>query len=276
MKRRLLSIALFSWIMVLPFLAGGCKKNDRVDISSDTIRIFEDEDSDKENNSDKEDEKDTNNTADNSDDKDLKNTVDNSDDKDSNDIANNSEEIDFDYEKLGVKPYSYSSSDDFELSDELKATITTMYAVVGDWKSEDVKEEGWEKRFVNSFLLNSWYEPAYVESKTNVSKEEAEYVHYSLTGQKMNFKGMDDDDFIDRSQCSSPFNYSYMDSYTLEKADEDGCTINAVIITQYKYVDDNGDLDVRDESVEISVVLAKNPYSCFEGYSIESINTCSD
>ena len=54
MKRRLLSIALFSWIVVLPFLAGGCQKNDRVDISSDTIRIFEDEDSDKENNSDKE------------------------------------------------------------------------------------------------------------------------------------------------------------------------------------------------------------------------------
>lgn len=177
-------------------------------------------------------------------------------------------EFGFDFDKLGVKPYSYSS-EEFELSDDLKGAIVEMFASTKNWKTTDAYEPEWEEIFIDRFLLNSWYGPKYIESKSVITKEEAEYIQFSLTGERLYFN-MDEDVLIDRSKSSSPFNYTYMDSYLVTKQ-EDSYWVDSVIKTQYKYINDDGELDVKEKTEKVLITLKENPYSCFDGYSIEDI-----
>ena len=59
---------------------------------------------------------------------------------------NNSDKVqDIDFDELGVTPYSdYKDITEFELSDDLKGAIETMYSTVQNWEPEDISEEGWE------------------------------------------------------------------------------------------------------------------------------------
>lgn len=176
--------------------------------------------------------------------------------------------LDFDFEELGVKPYSYSS-DSFELSDNLKEAIVEMFASTKNWKNSDAWKSGWEESFIDGFILNSWYSPDYIASKSVVTKEEAEYIQFSLTGERIYFNS-DEEFFFKTSDSSSPFNYTYMESYFITES-QDSYWMEAVFVTQYKYINDDGELDIKEKSEKAAVILKENPYSCFDGYSIDKI-----
>ena len=182
----------------------------------------------------------------------------------------------FDLKALGVKPRTYdTTADTFELSENMQETIANMCAVYGNFNSGDAAEqEDWKDVFVRRLLLNSWYSPECIKDKDVITKEEAEYIQYSLTGVRLHL-AMGDDEVIDRSEASSPFNETHMGSYTISESDK-GYVIDAEIITKVKYINGDGDLDVKDDISEVSVLLKENPYSCFDGYSIESIKNLTE
>lgn len=182
----------------------------------------------------------------------------------------------FDLKALGVKPRTYdTTADTFELSENMQETIANMCAVYGSWNSGDVAEqEDWKDVFVQRFLLNSWYSPEFIKDKDVITKEEAEYIQYSLTGERLHL-AMGDDEVIDRSEASSPFNETYMGSYTVSESDK-GYVIDAEIITKVKYLNVDGEVDVKEDISEVSVLLKENPISCFDGYSIESIKNLTE
>ena len=176
----------------------------------------------------------------------------------------------FDFKKLGVKPHTYDTTETFELSYNMQEAITNMYSVCGNWYSGFAsQDDNWKDSFIRSFILNSWYEPEYIHGKGTVTKEEIEYVQYSLTGARLSFP-MADDEIIDRSESSSPFNEAHMESYSISKRD-DGYLIYANILKKVKYINLDGDIEIRDDYDYVAIELKENPYSCFEGYSINSI-----
>ena len=261
MKRRLFKALMFSGFLLLSVFAAGCTKEHTIQDSEQDIVT------------DEEKNKDTSLEM-----ASAPKTVENTVEEEQENKSDKVQDIDFD--ELGVTPYSdYKDITEFELSDDLKGAIETMYSTVQNWEPEDISEEGWEESFIDRFLLNSWYNPYYISSKNKVSKEEAEYVQYSLTGQKLFFDDMNENDVIDRSKSSSPFNRVYIDSYsvygytdpfTATNPDE-GYLIYADIVTQYSFLDENGELDMKDDVNHVSIILIKNPYSCFDGLSIKSI-----
>ena len=176
----------------------------------------------------------------------------------------------FDFEKLGVKPHTYDTTETFELSENMQQAIANMYSVCGNWSSQFAnQDEYWKDSFISNFILNSWYEPEYIHGKSTVTKDEIEYVQYSLTGARLYFP-MGDDEVIDRSKASSPINETHMESYSVSKRD-DGYLIYADILTKVKYINTDGDIDVRDDYDYVAIILKENPCSCFDGYSIDSI-----
>ena len=66
-----------------------------------------------------------------------------------------------------------------------------------------------------------------------------------------------------------------MGSYTISESDK-GYVIDAEIITKVKYINEDGEVDVKDDMSEVSVLLKENPISCFDGYSIESIKNLTE
>lgn len=176
----------------------------------------------------------------------------------------------FDLDELGVNPYSYAgSSDEFQLSGNLQNAIVYLYALYGDWDSSDVNDECWQDLFIDSYILNSWYTPDYLNDKSVVTIEEAEYVQYSLTGERLYFDG-DEQLSFDRSRCSSPFIHRYMYSYSAMKVD-DGYTVNAIIISNMETCNVTGEVIVEPVAVYTEISIAENPYSCFDGYSVKDI-----
>lgn len=183
------------------------------------------------------------------------------------------EEALFDYDALGIKPVEYG--DEFEMGENLKAGLTNLiYPDYEDGKWDNSKladDQNWKDSFINSYLQNSWFSFDYMNyvgenSDGFMSKEQVEYAQYSLTGTYIEF-----DDGVDLSQASSGFGIGEIDSYTVDKYDkEDDAVEITVKYSKYEEIaaSEPGD---PDHAFDVKVVLKKDPYSCFDGYNVVSL-----
>ena len=119
--------------------------------------------------------------------------------------------------------------------------------------------------------MNSHYSFEYLNDLTEknsniIDEEQAEYMSYSLTGVKSDFTLAEP---LDYNNASSFLNDVYVESYTSEPID-DGVLIHAVITTTEQTLE-NDDVIVSNVSYNADVKLITNPSSCFDGYSIYSL-----
>lgn len=191
-------------------------------------------------------------------------------------------EINFDYEKLGVEPHTYVSSlNDFKLSDAQKGAILLLVDSYYNWTSEDAYDDEWWNIFQKYFLQNYYdygckYFNGISEIRNQVTKEEAEYLQYSLTGEKIlcpeeNGEVITISDYVD-----APFiKETTIEEYTVE-GNSETVLVHATLHNQHVSYDKELGEVIADCSWKIDVVLKRNPYSCFDGYSIMSIKETDD
>ena len=160
---------------------------------------------------------------------------------------------------------------DFKLSDDLAGAIALIAQSYNEFDSTSVEGEAWQEFFTSHFLMNSHYGFEYLNDLTEknsniIDEEQAEYMSYSLTGVKSDFTLAEP---LDYNNASSFLNDVYVESYTSEPID-DGVLIHAVITTTEQTLE-NDDVIVSNVSYNADVKLITNPSSCFDGYSIYSI-----
>ena len=160
---------------------------------------------------------------------------------------------------------------DFKLSDDLAGAIALLAQSYNEFDSTSVEGEAWQDFFTSHFLMNSHYGFEYLNDLTEknsniIDEEQAEYMSYSLTGVKSDFTLAEP---LDYNNASSFLNDVYVESYTSEPID-DGVLIHAVITTTEQTLE-NDDVIVSNVSYNADVKLITNPSSCFDGYSIYSL-----
>lgn len=181
-----------------------------------------------------------------------------SDDRDSSQL--------FDYEQLGVSEYEYPS--EFELKDDLREAIIQLGLHYEDFGEDVISKSSWEDEFTSMMILNSRCSFGYLDEITEenhglVTKNQAEYIQYSLTDVRLDFS-MKEEDVLDLSEASSGYGFGDILSYDFQEK-EAGINLTAVL-----GVGQDGS-DEYIKQMKLNVELVKNPYSCFDGYSIKSL-----
>ncbi|SDB40673.1 hypothetical protein SAMN02910298_02001 [Pseudobutyrivibrio sp. YE44] len=183
-------------------------------------------------------------------------------------------EDEFDFEKIGVKEYVYPEK--FKLSEDLKGAIALLAYSYQNFNTNDTNKDDWQEYFVSHFLLNSHYAFDYLnfiteQNDNKISEEQAEYMQFSLTGKKVDFKF---DKPLDYNDAASYLNDAYFEDYAYELEGDD-VIVHATIGVEH--TTSNGeDIVVASDTQYYDVMLTKNPYSCFSGYSISSIKSVDE
>lgn len=163
--------------------------------------------------------------------------------------------------------YEYPS--EFSMGDNLKTAITQIALSYDNFDQTSADSEWWKEWFVASFIQNSRSSFDYLDmisDKNNgeISAEELNYIHYSLTNVEVDFSSYADGT-VNRYDASSALNYGEITDWDYEDT-EDGVIVTAV-------------LEVGVEGVsavwerELTVNLVRNPNSCFDGYSVVSLSS---
>jgi|GEM_PF-5700295 len=168
-------------------------------------------------------------------------------------------------EKPGIKQYEYPA--EFSMGDNLKTAIIQLALSYDNFDRNCVDDENWKEIFVSKFIQNTRASFDYLDllsEKTGgqIDMEELYYIHYSLTGMELDFSSYADSS-LDRYDAASSFKYGSISGYDYKD------TGNGGIVT----VNFESGFDWSDsvQKRELTVILTKNPYSCFDGYSIISI-----
>ena len=169
-----------------------------------------------------------------------------------------------DYEVLGIQPYEYPA--EFCMGDNLKDAICNLAPT---FDVTHVNRENWKNYFIAFFIQNSWSSCDYLDmlSMDNdglISVEEVNYIQYSLTNTYVDFSS-EIDGYVDSHDASSPFYSRRITGYDYEYTD-DGVRVVADYEVAY-----TGSSAVYD--YKTTVELVKNPYSCYDGYSVVSISS---
>ncbi len=171
-----------------------------------------------------------------------------------------------DFESLGIAPKElYDENDKLN---NLVAALETAIAYSDDFSDEQLNNNLWQDEFMYTYVLNTNFAPEYLmeiyEDEGIATKDEVEYIHYSLTGE---YKPLDIDDKVDIRQTSSGWWSAQFENYQYENLDGEeyitGIVKKDVVGNNYSLVYD------------VVAKLIRNPYSCFDGYSIDSIQ-CTD
>lgn len=173
----------------------------------------------------------------------------------------------FSYEDLGIKEYKYP--DEFFMDDSLKRIIASLAFWYGDYDRETAKTDEWKESFIARFIQNSMFSFDYLDeidqkNDGKITAEEINYIQYSMTNTEVDYSVMIDE-YVDCRDNASFLNHAFMDEYTYE-SNEDYVTIKAIIEVEYQGSADTTQYDITAE-------LIKNPYSCFDGYSIASVRS---
>lgn len=181
--------------------------------------------------------------------------------------VNSTTEESIDYEILGIKKYEYPL--EFSIGDNLKTAITQLALSYDDFDKDSVSSGDWKEIFVARFIQNSRVSFDYLDmisDKNNghIQADELNYIQFSLTNIELDFSSYVDGS-INRMDSASPLNYGWISEYVYEYTD------NGVIVTADFEVGTDG-TDATQKRC-ITVELVKNPYSCFDGYSIVAISS---
>lgn len=172
-----------------------------------------------------------------------------------------------DFDALGIHKYNYPT--EFSIGDNLKAAIIQLALCYEKFDMGIIYSENWKETFVAKFIQNSRLSFEYLDiisdkNKGEISIAELNYIQYSLTNIEIDFSSYVNGS-INRYDASSGMSYGMISDYEFELI-EDG-----VIITADFMVGTDG-TDLKQSS-KLTVNLVKNPYSCFDGYSIVSITS---
>lgn len=169
----------------------------------------------------------------------------------------------FDYQQLGVVEYLYP--EEFVLEGDLLEAVQII-ATERSFDENFIHEDGWKKDFLNLFIYSMYDGPEYEKSINAdgrfMTREEVEYIQYSLTGEYLSYKDIPDE--IDATDCS----YSPMLSYIISDYDYeyDG---EYIIVTAEADMYSKGDAGTY--KYNLKVTLKPDKYSCFNGYNIVSL-----
>lgn len=158
---------------------------------------------------------------------------------------------------------------EFSMGDNLKTAITQLALSYESFDKNVVSSENWKEIFVARFIQNSRLSFDYLDmisDKNNgqISMEELNYMQYSLTNTEVDFSSYADGS-INRYDSASSLSYGWISGYDYEYTD------SGVIITADLEVGYDGTASMQER--EITVELVKNPYSCFDGYSVVTISS---
>lgn len=171
------------------------------------------------------------------------------------------------YDALGIKEYEYPT--EFSMGDNLKTAITELARSFDNFDEDSVHSDWWEKSFIAHFIQNSRLSFDYLEmtaEKNNgwIGIDELNYMQYSLTNVELDFSSYADAP-VNSYDSSSGYSSGLITGWDYEYTDD------GVIVTADFEVETSGSNAVWEQ--EITVNLVKNPYSCFDGYSIVSLSS---
>lgn len=150
-----------------------------------------------------------------------------------------------------------------------RAAITQLALSYENFDQDSVRSENWKENFIARFIQNSRLSFDYLDmisdqNNGQISTDELNYIQYSLTNTELDFSSYVDG-FINRNDSASPLNYGWISEYDYEY-------INSRVIITADFEAGYDGTDSMQER-EITVKLVKNPYSCFDGYSVVAISS---
>ncbi len=176
------------------------------------------------------------------------------------------------YEDLGIKEFEYPA--EFTLDTDIEAAIVQLALSYNEYNQDIVNEPNWDDYFVSRFVLNSRYSFRYLdecklEGDGVITRRQIEYMQYSLTS--IDKKLSEISDTVNVKDASSGYGFGKIKSY------ESKIEGKEVILSAVFLYGKEGD-EFYSKKCDLDIQLIKNPYSCFDGYSIKalSMGTASD
>lgn len=171
------------------------------------------------------------------------------------------------FETLDINTYIYPEQ--FELTDNLKTALIELGIMYEEFDSSNIKEDHYFDLFISHYMKNTncmytFLKDAVMSNKGILSKEQVEYVQYSLTNTYIECDELSDMDVIDYNENTSGLLTGDILDYEVTELENERIKIEATYVKSSM----NGD---NENTFEMTSVLIKNPYSCFDGYSIESM-----
>ena len=169
---------------------------------------------------------------------------------------------------LKIEPYVYPQ--EFTLGTNLEGAITELALSYDNFDASKTKEEDYPEFFVDNYCQNSRMSFDYLnqiakKNKGIISREQIEYMQYSLTNEFVDFKNIVPEEGIDYYDSSSGYSHGDIISYDAQVSeDETKLTAEFEIVQDYSQI---------RTLYELNIILVRNPESCFDGYSIKSLTS---
>lgn len=175
-------------------------------------------------------------------------------------------EVDFD--ALQIEEYTYPK--EFTLGQNLESAITELALMFDTFDTSQTKEQFYPETFLTYYCQNSrmsfdYLEKIQEENDGLLSKEQVEYIQYSLTNEFIDFKDSIPEEGLDSYEDSSGFWFGKIIFYEAEPEGE-----KVKLTAEFERGMDGWENMRR---CELDIVLIKNPKSCFDGYSIEALTS---
>ena len=166
-----------------------------------------------------------------------------------------------------IQEYEYPSK--FSMGDNLKTAVIQLALCYDNFDKDSVCSEEWKEVFISRFIQNTRSSFDYLDMVSGkndgqIGVDELNYIQYSLTGIELDFSTYEDG-FVNRYDAASFYDYGWVSGYDYEDTD------NGVIVTASLEVGFDGTDSMQ--KYELTVNLIRNPYSCFDGYSVVSVSS---
>ena len=167
-----------------------------------------------------------------------------------------------------IQEYQYP--DKFSMGDDLRDAIESVVYADSEYQPEDT--ESYKTSFIRTYCQNTRYTNSYLEKIRQMqdgimTADDVSYMQYSMTGKEMDFTDIVPAEGIDINRTVSyTESDGVMDSYEVISETDDEITITADITRTF-------DGSTVEQELKAEVVLVKNAYSCFDGYSIKTVSS---
>lgn len=155
---------------------------------------------------------------------------------------------------------------EFELNDNLRRLIENIVVCHDEFDEDTDIDTSFQEHFVNHYLKNTCFEFDYLlnayKSTGRLSRRQIEYIYWSMTAKYTVFDAITEGT-VDITDTSSGYSLGELTDYDYTTSKNEIHLNGVVEITTAGYI--------GRRIYEFSATLSKNPYSCFDGYSITSI-----